>query len=69
MIQQNLILILTDSRCVLEWIFTMKELPTFVQRRILEIRKSVNFIWGHTSGCSNPVDIASRGMSFEHLIN
>ncbi|XP_065219687.1 uncharacterized protein LOC135845152 [Planococcus citri] len=59
----------SDSSCVIAWIHnTTKILPTFMQRRVQEIREverlQVNFI----AGTENPADMPSRGVSLDQLL-
>jgi len=56
----------SDSQCVLKWIGSPKQLSTFVENRVEEIRKhSLTFRYIHTS--ENPSDIGSRGTSATDL--
>ena len=61
-------IILTDSRCVLEWYRSTKELKKFVINRMKEIR-SYNVRIGYVKSKDNPADIATRGISIKDLIN
>ncbi|MCG8034488.1 MAG: DUF1759 domain-containing protein [Candidatus Thiodiazotropha taylori] len=59
----------TDSQCVLKWIFTDKDLTTFVRNRVTEIKSHKNIKFRFTSTKDNPADIATRGCSLKKLSN
>ena len=52
----------TDSMVSLAWIYAAdKELKTFVQNKVLEIRKNVEITrWGYCKSVDNPADIITR---------
>ena len=59
-----------DSQITLWWIYgTTKEFGQFVQNRLVEIRKLVNFRkWKYCPSDDNPSDIPSRGMKLSKLM-
>ena len=59
--------IMTDSRCVIEWYRSEKELKRFVRDKIREIR-SFELRIGYVKSEENPADIASRGESVKNLM-
>ena len=59
----------TDSHCVLKWIFTDKDLTTFVRNRVTEIKSYKNIRFRFTSTKDNLADIATRGCSLKKLSN
>ena len=58
--------ILTDSKCVLEWYKSNKELKRFVNDKIKEIRTYDTKI-GYVKSKENPADIATRGVGVKEL--
>jgi len=58
----------TDSQCVLHWIKSAKELPTFVKNRVKEIRSYDNIEKAYVCTSENPADVATRGTSIDKLI-
>ena len=58
---------LTDSQCVLNWLNSEKDHPTFVKNRISEIRGYEDVIFRYVRSKENPGDIASRGVSLKKL--
>lgn len=56
----------SDSRCVVSWIHSSRILPTFIERRVREI-KQTNIEVRHVPGNQNPADIASRGSNVHDL--
>ena len=58
--------IFTDSKCVIEWYKSKKELKRFVADKIKEIR-SYNINIGYVKSEENPADIASREITVKHL--
>ena len=60
--------ILTDSKCVLEWYRSTKEVKRFVLENIKEIR-AYNVKLGYVKSEDNPTDIASIGTTVKKLIN
>ena len=52
----------SDSTCVLGWINSQKDLPAFVQRRVVSIRQS-GADYGYVPSTENPADLPSRGTS------
>ena len=60
-------ILLTDSKCVIDWFRSERELDRFVINKIKEIRTyDINI--GHVSSEDNPADIASRGESACKLV-
>ena len=59
------IILWSDSTCVLGWINSRKDLPSFVQRRVTRIRKS-EAEYRYVPSRDNPADLPSRGTS-SHL--
>ncbi|XP_060570805.1 uncharacterized protein LOC132729079 [Ruditapes philippinarum] len=57
----------TDSKCVLHWIQSKKELPVFVKNRISEIKSDEGIKFEYVLGNQNPADIASRGCSVKTI--
>ncbi|XP_053372951.1 uncharacterized protein LOC128546453 [Mercenaria mercenaria] len=57
----------TDSQCVIQWIKSYKDLPTFVKNRVSEIKADGNIKFEYVSGDQNPADVASRGCSLTKL--
>ena len=59
-----------DSQITLWWIYgTTKEFQQFVQNRLVEIRKLVNFRkWKYCPSYDNSIDIPSRGMKLLKLM-
>ena len=58
----------SDSQCVLKWIFTDKDLTTFVRNRVTEIKSHKNIRIHFTSTKVNPADIVTRGCSLKNSI-
>ncbi|XP_065911201.1 uncharacterized protein [Dysidea avara] len=57
-----------DSQIVLHWLASMKQLPQFVQHRVVEIRTAFpNATWNFCPTAHNPADLLTRGISFELL--
>ena len=52
----------SDSTCVLGWINSQKNLPAFVQRRVISIRQS-GADYGYVPSTANPADLPSPGTS------
>ena len=59
--------LLTDSKCVIEWYKSKRELKRFVLNKVEEIR-SFDIRIGYVKSGDNPADIASRGLSTRELI-
>ena len=59
-----------DSQITLWWIYGItKEFKQFVQNRLVEIRKLVDFRkWRYCPSEENPSDIPTRGMKFSSLM-
>ncbi|XP_052762257.1 uncharacterized protein LOC128204895 [Mya arenaria] len=57
----------TDSKCVLYWLKSTKELPVFVKNRVKEIRESTDVRFRYVPTAENPADIATRGITVENL--
>jgi len=57
----------TDSKCVLHWIFSSKDLPIFIKNRVNEIKSHQDINFGYVPTKQNAADISSRGMSLENL--
>ncbi|XKL63773.1 hypothetical protein PGB90_006137 [Kerria lacca] len=62
-------IIWSDSKCALSWIRTHRILPTFIQRRVDEIRNTVNVSFRYVPSLDNAADIPSRGATFEEMNN
>ena len=60
--------IYTDSKCVLEWCKSQRELKRFVNERVKEIRSHVVKI-GYVKSAENAADIATRGKTVSDLKN
>lgn len=60
-------IIWSDSKYVLSWIRTHRILPVFIQRRIGTIRTMSEVSFHYVSTTTNPVDIPSRGATFNEL--
>ena len=58
--------ILTDSKCVLEWYKSNKELKRLVNDKIKEIR-TYDIKIGYVKSKENPADIATRGVGVKEL--
>ena len=57
-----------DSQIVLYWQKSSKDLPLFVRRCVLQIRKEVHTAsWNYCAAVDNPADLLTRGISFELL--
>ena len=59
--------ILTDSKCVIAWCKTKRELKRFVVDKVKEIR-SYNIKLGYVRSEDNPADLACRGARLKKLI-
>ena len=59
----------TDSKCVLNWISTKKDLSVFVRNRVLEIKKREDITFEYIPTNENPADVATRGTSTKKLID
>ena len=60
-------IVMTDSKCVVEWCKSKKELKKFVQNKVDEIR-SMEIKIAYVRSEDNPADIASRGEKISKLI-
>ncbi|XP_065191900.1 uncharacterized protein LOC135822992 [Sycon ciliatum] len=56
-----------DSKCVLHWLQSTKDLSTFVDNRIQEIRQIPNLDYRYVPSSFNPADVATRGQSTADL--
>lgn len=66
----NSIYIWSDSKCVLSWLKSKKDLPVFIKNRIKEIKnitKEIPCTFHYIKSNENPADLASRGMNFDQL--
>ena len=61
-------IILTDAQCVLHWMRTNKPLPVFVEKRLDEIRKEKDIIFGYIPSNQNTADFATRGLTVSEII-
>ncbi|OXA50438.1 uncharacterized protein LOC110854180 [Folsomia candida] len=60
----------TDSSCSLYWIHKNENWATFVNNRVLEIRKNSNVAdWRHVPGVHNPADLPSPGCGGARLVD
>ena len=57
----------TDSKCVLNWISTTKDLTVFVRNRVSEIKKTEDITFEYIPTNENPADVATRGSSTKKL--
>ncbi|CAC5412906.1 unnamed protein product [Mytilus coruscus] len=57
----------TDSQCVIHWIASKKQMSTFVENRLKEIRKCTDTEFRYVSTDINPAVIASRGTHFSEI--
>lgn len=57
----------TDSKCVLEWTKTNKELPVFVRNRVKEIQTYKDVSVSYVNTKENPADVATRGSTLDDL--
>uniref|UniRef100_A0A914KSR6 Integrase n=2 Tax=Meloidogyne incognita TaxID=6306 RepID=A0A914KSR6_MELIC len=53
----------SDSQIALSWVRSSQSQPTFVQRRLVEIRSHEGNIFHYIRTDSNPADVATRGIS------
>ena len=58
---------MTNSKCVIEWCNSKRELKRFVHDKVEEIR-SCNIKIGYVRSEDNPADVASRGERIDKLI-
>ena len=58
-----------DSECVLNWLNSKRDLSTFVENRIKEIKEDRGVKFHYISTAENPADIASRGASAREIHN
>ncbi len=57
----------TDSKCVLYWIASKRDLPRFVQNRVREITSESDINFRFIGTLSNPSDLPTRGCSVDEL--
>ena len=57
----------SDSKCVLHWLTSKKQLSVFVSNRVKEITGHTDVIFRYVSSSSNPADIGSRGSPYADL--
>ncbi|CAC5400238.1 unnamed protein product [Mytilus coruscus] len=57
----------TYLQCVIHWIASKKQMSTFVENRLKEIRKCTDTEFRYVSTDINPADIASRGTHFSEI--
>lgn len=50
----------SDSKCVLGWIASKKQLPVFVQNRVTEIKLHEDIDFSYVQTDRNPADVANR---------
>ncbi|XP_053406659.1 uncharacterized protein LOC123538298 [Mercenaria mercenaria] len=62
------VVLLTDSKCVLQWLSSDKLLPVFVKNRLKEIKSYGNITYRYVNTTENPADIASRGSTLVKLL-
>ena len=56
-----------DSQCVLNWIGSKRTFTTFIENRLIEIRKDREINFHYIASLENPADLASRGLGTEEL--
>ena len=62
----------SDSQCVLDWLNSKGQKPVFIERRLKEIRESMEqlkFSCRFVRTADNPADLASRGLPAAELIH
>ena len=57
----------SDSKCVLSWIRSDKDLTVFVANRVCEIKSHSDVTFSYVSTKDNPADIATRGSTVKML--
>lgn len=57
----------SDSKCVLSWIRSNKNLTVFVANRVCEIKSHSDVTFSYVSTKDNPADIATRGSTVKML--
>ena len=57
----------TDSRCVLKWLNSEKDLSVFVRNRVKEITSDKDITFYYITSKDNPADIATRGSDMQSL--
>ncbi|KAL7077898.1 hypothetical protein ACQ4LE_002943 [Meloidogyne hapla] len=57
----------SDSQIALSWVKSFQSQPTFVQRRLDEIKKHVNITFHYVRTDENPSDLATRGLTPQEL--
>ena len=69
-LQDPSVFIWSDSKIVLQWIKTQKQLQAFVHHRITEIRSLLpNATWRYCPTLENPVDLLTRGITTQSLLS
>ncbi|XP_065911194.1 uncharacterized protein [Dysidea avara] len=64
------IFVWSDSQIVLHWVSSQKPLPTFVNRRITEMKSLLpNATWKYCPTAENPADLLSRGTTIDALMS
>ena len=60
----------SDSQVTLQWLHSQKQLPTFNQNRVDEIRKNIpSAEWKYVPAEYNPADLASRGSDYKYIFS
>ncbi|XP_065180222.1 uncharacterized protein LOC135810660 [Sycon ciliatum] len=57
----------TDSKCVLHWLASTRDLALFVQNRIAELRSHKSLAYRYVPTSANPADLATRPRSVQDL--
>ncbi|XP_028394462.1 uncharacterized protein LOC114518655 [Dendronephthya gigantea] len=58
----------SDSQIVLHWLFSQKELKSFIKNRVKEIHQLTNnATWNYCPTSDNPADLLTRGISADSL--
>eukprot|EP00117_Sycon_ciliatum_P018644 scpid5610/ scgid2568/ len=57
----------TDSKCVLHWLASRRDLSTFVQNRIRVLRSHTSISYCYVPTLDNPADLATRPQTMEQL--
>ena len=64
------VFIWSDSQIVVHWVGNDKPLPTFVNRRVAEMKSLLpNVTWRYCPTADNPADLLSRGTTAEALMS
>lgn len=60
----------SDSQVAIQRLHSKKQLPTFIQNRVVEIRKNIpSAEWKYVPTEYNPADLASRGSDYKYIFS